>query len=162
MNLNNVDEPTSEILAFAQTDMIDLFLEGISQNERIFIIKTLLLVFKNMFEIQDNDVDVIIERFYDEYNKYRNNNRQSIINVISTLPKEEMAAMAEALVEITSLRRKVDSPLETVGGPTDVAVISKGDGLIWIKRKHYFDINLNQEFLLRKELNYGVKNGDRN
>lgn len=33
-----------------------------------------------------------------------------------------------------------------VGGPIDVAVISKGDGLIWIKRKHYFDRDLNQHF----------------
>jgi len=32
---------------------------------------------------------------------------------------------------------------ETVGGPVDVAVISKGDGLIWMKRKHYFEPGLN-------------------
>ena len=35
---------------------------------------------------------------------------------------------------------------ETVGGPIDVAVISKGDGFIWIKRKHYFQRELNQQF----------------
>jgi hypothetical protein len=35
---------------------------------------------------------------------------------------------------------------ETVGGPIDVAVITKGDGLIWIKRKHYFDKELNHAF----------------
>ena len=35
---------------------------------------------------------------------------------------------------------------ETVGGPIDVAVISKGDGFVWIKRKHYFDRELNQHF----------------
>jgi hypothetical protein len=49
-----------------------------------------------------------------------------------------MAAMAEALVELTALRRKVDSHLESVGGPTDVAVISKGDGFIWVKLKALF------------------------
>jgi len=32
------------------------------------------------------------------------------------------------------------SRTETVAGPIDVAIISKGDGLIWIKRKHYFDL----------------------
>jgi hypothetical protein len=74
------------------------------------------------------------------------------MKVVTTLPKEEMAAMAEALVELTSLRRKVDSPLESVGGPTDVAVVSKGDGLIWIKRKHYFDAALNKDFDHRKAL----------
>lgn len=74
------------------------------------------------------------------------------MKVISSLPKEEMADMAEALVEITSLRRRVDSPLESVGGPIDVAVISKGDGLVWIKRKHYFDGALNGDFRERKRL----------
>ena len=36
--------------------------------------------------------------------------------------------------------------METVGGPIDVAVISKGDGFIWIKRKHYFNKDLNPQF----------------
>ncbi|MEA1995293.1 MAG: hypothetical protein U9N18_03965 [Campylobacterota bacterium] len=35
---------------------------------------------------------------------------------------------------------------ETAGGPIDVAVISKGDGFIWIKRKHYFKPELNPQF----------------
>ena len=35
---------------------------------------------------------------------------------------------------------------ETVGGPVDVAVISKGDGFIWIDRKHYFRKELNDHF----------------
>ena len=35
---------------------------------------------------------------------------------------------------------------ETVAGPIDVAVISKGDGFVWIKRKHYFQRELNQQF----------------
>ena len=30
--------------------------------------------------------------------------------------------------------------------PIDVAVISKGDGFIWIKRKHYFNPALNHQF----------------
>jgi hypothetical protein len=35
---------------------------------------------------------------------------------------------------------------ETVGGAIDVAVISKGDGFVWIKRKHYFRPELNGHF----------------
>ena len=39
------------------------------------------------------------------------------------------------------------SPMEeTVGGPVDVVFISKGDGLIWMKRKHYFNPDLNAHF----------------
>jgi hypothetical protein len=35
---------------------------------------------------------------------------------------------------------------DTVALPIDVAVISKGDGFIWIKRKHYFASELNHQF----------------
>jgi hypothetical protein len=54
--------------------------------------------------------------------------------------------MAEALVNLTSFKRKISLEAETVGGPIDVAVISKGDGLVWIKRKHYFEPKLNPQF----------------
>jgi len=54
--------------------------------------------------------------------------------------------MAESLVSLTSFKRKVTMESETVGGPIDVAVISKGDGFIWIKRKHYFKPELNPQF----------------
>ena len=57
--------------------------------------------------------------------------------------------MAESLVNITSIKRKFtssDSSDESVGGPVDVAVVTKGDGFIWIKRKHYFDMQNNTGF----------------
>jgi hypothetical protein len=69
-----------------------------------------------------------------------------IIRVVAMMPKDELAAMAESLVNLTSFKRKVTEEAETVGGPIDVAVISKGDGLIWVKRKHYFKPELNQQF----------------
>ena len=55
--------------------------------------------------------------------------------------------MAEALVSLTSFKRRFSLDAETVGGPVDVAVLSKGDGFIWIKRKHYFKPELNPHFL---------------
>jgi hypothetical protein len=50
------------------------------------------------------------------------------------------------LVSLTSFKQKVSMDTETVGGAVDVAVISKGDGFIWIKRKHYFKPELNARF----------------
>lgn len=55
--------------------------------------------------------------------------------------------MAEALVNLTSFKRKISLEIETVGEPIDVAIISKGDGFIWIKRKHYFDPKINLRFI---------------
>lgn len=69
-----------------------------------------------------------------------------IISMVSLLPKDELPHLAESLVALTSLKRHVSHDEETVGGPIDVALISKGDGFVWIKRKHYFKVELNQQF----------------
>lgn len=69
-----------------------------------------------------------------------------VVEVVDGLPKDDLAAMAESLVNLTSFQRKILRETETVGGPIDVAVISKGDGFVWIKRKHYFDKDLNPSF----------------
>ena len=73
-----------------------------------------------------------------------------LIEIVSVLPKEELASLAEALVNLTSLRRRMSRQAETVGGPVDVAVISKGDGLIWMKRKHYFEPGLNPQYMANR------------
>ncbi len=96
----------------------------------------------------------IREDFTKSLSDYANKNHTDpIVSAVSSLPKEGLAEMAESLVNLTSFKRRVTLDLETVGGPIDVAVISKGDGFIWIKRKHYFDADRNPQFfgMLRRE-----------
>lgn len=63
---------------------------------------------------------------------------------IEVLPKDELALLAESLVNLTLLRQRMSADQQnTVGGPIDVAVISPGDGFVWLKRKHYFEADLN-------------------
>lgn len=72
-----------------------------------------------------------------------------LLDILTHMGKEDMAELAESLVNITSLKRKFtlsDSSDESVGGPVDVAVVTKGDGFIWIKRKHYFNMENNTGF----------------
>lgn len=71
---------------------------------------------------------------------------EPIIKVVEMLPKDELAAMAKSFVRLTSFKRRVSMDAETVAEPIDVAVISKGDGLIWVRRKHYFEPGLNRHF----------------
>ena len=66
--------------------------------------------------------------------------------VIGMLPISELAELAETLVYMESMKERVTSPAESVSGPIDVAVISKSDGFIWLKRKHYFDTALNPRY----------------
>lgn len=172
-NLND-GETNAQVIPFAQTDMSRIFMEGMAPNHKQFLFNTMNKVLDEKSkelvakyvadadervvetELQKRDNVEIIKGFSKAFKGYIEESMvDPVMGVISTLPKEELAAMAEALVEITSLRRKVDSTLATVGGPTDVALISKGDGLIWIKRKHYFESELNQDFLSRKQARQG-------
>jgi len=70
-----------------------------------------------------------------------------LMNAVSTLSKADLAEMAESLIYLTYLKRRITFAEESVGGPVDVAIISKGDGFVWIKRKLYFKPELNQQFL---------------
>jgi len=73
-----------------------------------------------------------------------------VVSAVAVLPKDLLAEMAESLVNLTSFKRRMSmNSAETVGGPIDVAVISKGDGFVWIKRKHYFKPELNPQFFAR-------------
>ena len=72
--------------------------------------------------------------------------------VIGLFSVPELAELAETLVSIESLKERVTTPSESVSGPIDVAAISKSDGFVWIKRKHYFDSRLNPRFFQRKKL----------
>lgn len=74
---------------------------------------------------------------------------REIEDMILFMPKPELAEMAESLIHLTSIRRRVSKGMETVGGATDVAVVSRSDGFVWIKRKHYFSADLNARYVDR-------------
>lgn len=83
--------------------------------------------------------------------KLHESHKAPLQRVIGNLPFSEMAELAEALVFMESMKERVTTGDESVSGPIDVAVISKGDGFIWIKRKHYFDPKLNPRFFNRHD-----------
>src|SRR5699024_6048191 len=66
-----------------------------------------------------------------------------LLDIVVALPKEEVADMAESLINLTSFKRRVTRVHESVGLPADVAMITKGDGFVWVKRKEYVDPNIN-------------------
>lgn len=74
-------------------------------------------------------------------------NVQPIMGAVALASKEELAEMAESLISLTSLKRKFSFAAESVGGPVDVAVITKGEGFIWLKRKQYFKPELNLNYI---------------
>lgn len=169
----------AEIFSFAQTQVIDTFLYGIDPSLRSFIKLVFSRILEeypektfNHFikmldkEISDKTLIEKIKKGYDELKtdekpeieelmkkiieKSADYNLKPIKRAVGVLPKEEMAAMAESLLNLTSLKQRVSlDDIESVGGSIDVAVISKVDGFVWIKRKHYFNPELNHQFFDR-------------
>lgn len=154
----------SAICPFAQTDVMRTILEGVSPKTQKIFRDSLTLTFKQLTSqlanLIGNNGDVALA------DKIRNlditpfhriftlsssqaqtaNYTRPFVQSVASLEKEDLADFAESLIRLTSLKRKVSLDQETVGGPVDVMVISKGDGIIRMKRKHYFDAGMNHQF----------------
>lgn len=153
---------------FAQTDVANTVVRGIDADLRTQFYNTYkssLNTFKNeiIFKLQEAnapielvdifhtlDVDAYTKVYIQSMNEYiQTNYIDKLVNTIAYLSKEDLADMAESLVRMTYLKRRITSEEESVGGPVDVAVITKGDGFIWLKRKHYFSPELNHHYFER-------------
>lgn len=54
---------------------------------------------------------------------------------MAALPTATMATVARSLVELQALRQTTTAEQSTVGGPIDVAVISRSNGFEWVRHK---------------------------
>jgi hypothetical protein len=69
---------------------------------------------------------------------------QSATQVITAaMPIKEAIELAEFLVETTKKFSHFSPGATTVGGPVEIAAITKHEGFKWIKRKHYYSAELN-------------------
>ena len=102
------------VFPFAQGKIIDMFFHGIHPD-----------LFDKIPEETKYNFAVEIRNY-----------RQPLMEAVSALPLFELAQLAEALVNLTALSARVSTAeqIESVGGPIDVAVISKGDGFKWVKK----------------------------
>lgn len=164
------------VIYFAQTDVIERLLRGA---DPLFVDKTAEFIRKAVKEVAESiefalrsrkrtrqKIQPKSEETYDELanevaDEYRMKAAETLKarfarefdRMIAMMPKQEVIELAEALVSITAVERKASSDQGTVGGPIDVAFISKNDGFVWIKRKHYFKKDLNPRYFWRK---YGM------
>lgn len=65
--------------------------------------------------------------------------------VVPPMPLQDAIDLAEFLVETTIKFSRYTPGAQTVGGPIEIAAISKHEGFKWIRRKHYYKHELNLE-----------------
>ena len=178
IDANNV---RAKIVPFAQHEMVDRFLVGIDERHERTIIDNVRL---NLETVGDTIIRSLPGIRRQTRTRLRTNLRTSIDTVLDDLrektirdlkdestaesedavmfmAKPDLGNLAEALVNITSVKRRASLETESVGGPIDVAVISKDDGFVWVKRKHYFEPDLNPRFFARKFGGIGQRKGGR-
>lgn len=170
---------TGTAISFAQTDVIDRLLRGtdsryvdrtadfITENVStilgsIFGRLGLRLVDKTGGEVAAEEIGktvggLIASRFKDVFvqNLSREFERK-FKETIALMPKQDLIELAEALVSITAIERKASDDAGTVGGPIDVALITRSEGFVWIKRKQHFDPKLNPRYMWRR---FGAHSG---
>lgn len=156
---------SASIQPFAQREMVDTFIAGIAPEYEQALGGFVTGLMEQLpshvgSQIADDTVRATVEqtikqigqqasKHFEEQRRRFTQERfvDPIVSAVEVLPKEELAEMAESLVNLTSFKRRVSmGEVETVGGPIDVAVISKGDGFIWIRRKHYFQAEANPQY----------------
>jgi hypothetical protein len=159
------DSSIATIVPFAQQEMVHSFMRGVDPRLFTFMQRSSRELFDKTFNailslVQSAAPDVsskmeelrpkleaLTDALFADWETQQEEYWDPVVSNIGTLPKDELASMAEAFVNLTKFRRRVTNERETVGGPIDVAVITKGDGFIWVKRKHYFDAELNPRYM---------------
>lgn len=161
VQINNYNS-TAAILTFAQNEVMQTIINGLRPSYEKFILDDVTSYIQGLTDRFLNDIipeplspyqRKNIEQLKKEYSvdnfknlladQMRQDYTNDLINTVAELDKTDLAKMADYFVSLTSLIKRMQPHEEEVGGPTDVAVISKGDGFVWIKRKGYFDPNLN-------------------
>jgi|SRR5271166_1133513 len=132
------------IIPFAQTDLVSLFMEGMNPDIKKWF-TGILLELQDVYHIEE----AVVDRLKRRLNDHTNNQGQPVIDAVRFLPKADLAEFARSLIAFTAFRLRMSLADESVGEPIDVAVISRGEGLVWVHRSHYFPAELNPHFFRR-------------
>jgi len=157
-NLVDIDRrgPTAAVVPFAQKDMPERFILGIDREfEKALedIAGNLVgqVIDQNKRAFRNGRGDAIkaaaAKQFHDGVERLKKKNASNLNSVVNHLSKKELGEVAYSLVELTSRKRRYSNDMETVGGPIDVAILTRNEGFIWVRRKHYFDTELNPRYV---------------
>lgn len=156
------DGHSSLVIPFAQKIMFDRFVSGLDdeyekkiQNILCNTIHASLNELKEIkLELKKIIYEKVVTRFCDDLSHYRSKTHLHYIRNLEHLPNKEMAEYASSLVELSTRHHRYSSGIETVGGPIDVAILTKNEGFIWVKRKKYFDLDLNPSYSVRRKISF--------
>ncbi|MFQ5563420.1 MAG: hypothetical protein ACE5FO_07610 [Parvularculaceae bacterium] len=144
------------IQPFAQDRMIRTFLTGMDPYLRMFMFGETLKLSLNLVtdvisrapnltdaqrqalfqDYSENNLSFTLREFFKSIDSYQYAvHTRPIFRAVGALPKKELGETAASLIKLNSFQQKVMHSIETVGGPIDVALITRNGGLEWKKEK---------------------------
>ncbi|MCQ2187932.1 MAG: hypothetical protein MJY73_06255 [Bacteroidales bacterium] len=146
------DESSSIVMPFAQSDVMVTLMKGIAPELYANIMEKLdehiekvreLMITSILEAGYKNEIKELMESvsFSDLNKTFRTDTIdyiqehyiEGMLAAIDCFSVSEMADMAENLISVTGLQRHYTSSEESVGGPVNVAVITKDKGFRWVK-----------------------------
>ena len=121
----------ASIIPFAQSEMVHTFMEGVDPNYQAGIQRDLSQIFdqypqliaENIEKLNTDETNHLKEHlkaisnkmlnaYIEKLENYRRQNYiNPVVNIVDMLPKDELAAMAESLINLTSFKRRVSMDL---------------------------------------------------
>ena len=144
------------ICPYAQKDIMDALLTGIepyffknicNYSESMFDKMTRELSTEYFLEGDSDEIEAILDkvkssdlaRQFKQYGKrIQEEERRQWLKALNNYSVQDMAHLAENLIAMTSFERHMTFSEEGVGGPIDLAVITKNNGFTWLNRKSWY------------------------
>lgn len=147
------EENNATISSYAQTDIINTFIYGIHPKLNQSISDNIPgLLSKTIDQLATTFSEPEIQEKIRKFDRARanklfvdlidRNSREQFTNpliaTIGNLDIPDLISFVESLISLTGLHRRMVGIEEGVGGPVDVAVITKSDGFAWVKHKTFY------------------------
>ena len=145
--LNGINQKNERELGWWLPDDIEesvskLLIERMEQTEGIG--KATMEKISNLLETSKDDFREKIREEVKQGLLYTKRSRRAIFrSACSSLPLEELAGFAETLVSLEANITHYSKDVRSVGGPIDLATITKEDGFLWVNSKHHVDSSKN-------------------
>jgi hypothetical protein len=155
------EENPVAICPFAQKDVIKSLLRGLHVDYSRMITNTMQDIYRpfgnDIFDMNEDDkefenlnfmefqmmlqdvkVDDLDKKFYNANVRYLNKKQHKWEKNLEDYDLLAMAALAQSLIDLTGFHRILTFSEEGVGGPVDLAVITKNEGFTWLSRKSWY------------------------
>ena len=149
------DERPVAFCPFAQADVTKSIIKGVHRSWGKHLLKYIMGKYKDaaleifsqkcenpdlefMNKLDEVKFDDLIDQYWNAINQSLNENQQEWEKTLEQYDLKSMAALAESLIDLTGFQRILTFQEEGVGGPVDVAVITKNDGFKWLSRKSWY------------------------